>query len=728
MNRGASEPAAIFERWGRFAFRHKWSVALVWLVGFAAVVTASIAFSGEYEAHFALPGAESQRAADLLEERFPAQSGDSARLVFFAEDGIDDPAVRPRVEAILDEASRLPGVEEVSSPFEQPGAISGDGRTAFATVQYPLADGSDAKELVALVERSGSPGLIVEAGGMPVEMTEQGSLGESEIIGLAAAAFILVIAFGSVVAMGVPIITALFSLGATLALLGILARVLGMTEFTPSFAAMIGLGVGIDYALLVITRFRENLHSGRNVEDSVAVAVDTAGRSVLFAGLVVIIAMMGLVVIGVPFVAALGVAAALVVATSVLAALTLLPAVLSILGRRVDSLAIPFLRQQEADYERSTWYRLSRAIQRRPWLFLSAGAGVLLLLTVPLLSIETNFTDASNASPETHSRRAYDLLSDGFGPGFNGPLTVVVDLQGGEPEQLQRLVAAFEGTEGVAGVTQPRLNEAGDTAIITVLPASAPQDTATNRLVHTLRESVIPGALGEDGATAYITGPTAATIDVGDQIRSRMPWFFGIVIGLSFVVLMIVFRSILVPLKAALMNLLSIGAALGIVVTVFQWGWFAGPLGVDQTGPIETFLPMMLFAILFGLSMDYEVFLVSRIHEEYMNGKSNSEAVAMGLSTTARVITSAALIMIAVFGSFLLSGERVLQEFGLGLAVAIFLDATVVRLLIVPAIMELAGDANWWLPKSLDRVLPRIDVEGRTRARRVSAAGIAAGE
>lgn len=705
-----------FERWGRFASRHKWFVVGGWFIGLALLIASTSAFGGTFATEFELPGSESQQARDLLRDRFPERGGDSATIVFFAEHGVADEAVRGRIESILDEASRFDGVVMISSPFEDADSVSGDGRTAFAAVRYAeeAPDGA-AKALTQLVDRSGGDGLTVEVGGNVIEQTEQEGPGASEIVGITAAAVILLVAFGSLVAMGVPIIAALFSLGAAIALLGIMARFLSLTDFTPQFAAMIGLGVGIDYCLLVLTRYREGLHAGEDVEDAVAVAMNTAGRSVLFAGTVVVIAMLGLTLMGIPFVAGLGIAGATVVVTSVVSALTLLPAILAIAGRKVDALSIPFLQSQETGHMESIWFRLSLAIQRRPWLFIAGATGILLTFAIPVLSIETNFTDAGNNSRETHSRRAYDLLKDGFGPGFNGPLVIAVDLTGatdGDAASLVDLRSAIAATEGVASVAEPRLNPQGDTAVLVTYPATSPQDSETNALIHRLRAETIPDATSENGLRAYITGPTAASIDVSNQINGRLPLFFAMVIGLSFIVLMLVFRSLVVPLTAALMNLLSIGAAYGIVVAVFQWGWFASPLGIQQTGPIEAFLPMMMFAMLFGLSMDYEVFLVSRIHEEYVKGASNSHAVAMGLSTTARVITSAALIMIAVFGSFMLGDERVIKEFGLGLSVAILLDATVVRLMLLPAIMELLGDWNWWLPGPLDRILPRIDIEG----------------
>jgi putative drug exporter of the RND superfamily len=706
-----SSSRSIFTRWGLFVARWKWYVAGASAIVLASLVILSVVGGAGYADTFSLPGSDSQKASDLLTQHFPTQAGSSATVVFHSDAPLTDPATQQRITDIISRIKALPEVLDVSSPYAQAGSISADGHTAFATVQYPNGTIDSAQQLVTLIERSNGSGLTVEGGGRVIQQTESAGLGSTELLGVAAAAIILVIAFGSIVAMGVPIMTALFGLGASIATLGVATNFMDMSSFTPSFAAMIGLGVGIDYCLLVLTRFREQLHSGHDVEESVALAIDTAGRSVLFAGTVVVIALVGLTLMGIPFVAALGVAAAIVVVLSVVTALTLLPALLAMLGHRVNALGIPFMKTQEGRHDESIWFRLSSAIQRRPWWFVIGSSALLLTLAIPLLRMKTGFTDAGNNATSTHSRRAYDLLTAGFGPGFNGPLSVVVETSGGQSTGGLASLAHTIGTApGVASVSAPRTNPAGDTAVIKVYPSTSPQDSKTNDLIQRLRSDVIPGATQGTGLKAYVGGQTASTIDVSDKINSRLPIFFTMVIGLSFVVLVVVFRSLVVPLKAAVMNLLSIGAAYGALVAVFQWGWLAGPLGVHTTGPIEVFLPMMMFAILFGLSMDYEVFLVSRIREEHVNGVDNSRAVALGLSSTARVITSAALIMIAVFGSFALGDQRVIKEFGLGLAVAIFLDATVVRLLLVPAVMELLGEANWWLPNFLERLLPNAGV------------------
>jgi RND superfamily putative drug exporter len=509
--------------------------------------------------------------------------------------------------------------------------------------------------------------------------------------------------------------TAIFGLVASFAVIGLGAHVLDFPIFITSFAGMIGIGVGIDYALFIVTRYREGLHHGHSVEDSVAEAIGTAGRSVLFAGTVVVIAMLGLLANGIPFVSALGLAGATVVALAVVVALTLLPAMLGFAGHAIDRWSIPFFHATDTGDTSSVWYRFSEMIQRRPLPYALGALAVLLVLSAPVLDLRLGFSDAGNTSEQQHSRRAYDLLAEGFGPGFNGPLLLVFDLKdagANAQDGIKRVSDAVAGWPGIAVVTPPIPSPSGDAAIVTAIPTAAPQDEATQTLIHDLRDTVLPPAVQGTGMNVYVAGGTAAFIDIGDRITERLPLFFGAVIGLSFILLMAVFRSLVVALKAAVMNILSIGASFGVIVAVFQWGWGDAVLGV-KSGPIETFLPMMLFAILFGLSMDYEVFLISRIREEYTRTGDNASSVAHGLAVTARVITAAAAIMICVFASFVLGPDRIIKEFGLGLATAIFVDATVVRLVLVPATMELLGKANWWLPRWLDRTLPNLDVEGR---------------
>ncbi|MCH8950327.1 MAG: MMPL family transporter [Chloroflexi bacterium] len=660
-----------------------------------------------------MPGTESQRLIDLLDERFPATAGDTATIVVRAPAGADDPEVRMEIESLVVAVNALPDVLGAMSPYERPGAISADGTIARITVQYEKRtedmEESSMKALLDLRSERSTATLQVEAGGSVARAGERGmGPGRTELIGIAAAVVILMIAFGSVVAMGLPILVALLALVAGFFLVGVGASYFNIPSMTPQFAAMIGIGVGIDYALLIITRFREGLARGLSVEDSIVQAEATAGRSVVFAGFTVVIALLGLWAAGIPFMAFVGSAGAVVVALAVIVAVLVLPAVLGLVGTHIDKWGIPFLSASAHESETGIGYRLSRAIQRTPLTFFVLSLGILLLLAAPVLAMRLGSSDAGSRPASRTTRRAYDLLSEGFGPGFNGP--VLIGFGFDEPAAAVAVIElrpVIGSEDGVAAVSGPSFNETLSAATIMVVPETAPQAEETTDLVHRLRE-IVPAAVEGTETETFIGGTTAVFIDVGDKIRTRMPVFFAAVIGFSFILLMVVFRSLLIPLKAAIMNLLSVGAAYGVLVAVFQWGWFGGILGVDGTGPIESFLPMMMFAVLFGLSMDYEVFLVSRIQEEYLKTGDNAESVARGLSATMRVISAAAAIMIAVFLSFAFSDQRVIKEFGIGLATAIFLDATLVRLILVPSIMQLQGDANWWLPGWLDRLLPRI--------------------
>jgi RND superfamily putative drug exporter len=688
-----------------------------WLLIVVAVIALSGVAGGKFADTFTIPGAESQKAVDLLQEKFPSQAGDSATAVFYADAGVNDPAIKARIDKFVADAAQLPEVVGVVSPYDNPSAISADGKYAYATVQYDKQASEvkldNAKKFVKLVDDSGGDGLTVEAGGPIVGNTEFSFGGTAELIGVAAAMIILLIAFGSVVAMGVPIITALIGLA-----IGIMGTVLAanfwdMSTFTVSFISMIGLGVGIDYSLFIVTRFRQALASGASVEDAAARATDTSGRAVAFAGTIVAIALLGLLAMGIPFVGALGIAAAIVVITAVLIAIGMVPAVLGALGHKIDRLKVPGLSHGHDSDTNGIWFRWSRHVQKRPWIFGGAALIVLVALAIPFFSIELGASDEGNNPKELHTRRSYDLLSAGFGPGFNGQFIIALEQDGGiNQETVNKLTTALESTEGVVAVSPPVINEAGDTAVITLIPSTSPQDSATTKLAKHLRNDVIAPTLDGTGLNAYVGGITAANIDISDKIGSRMPLFFLIVIGLSFLVLMVVFRSVVIPVKAGILNLLSIGGAYGVVVAVFQKGWGAGIIGVEKQGPIESFLPMMLFAILFGLAMDYEVFLLSRIHEEYLHTKKASHSIELGLGLTARVIIAAATIMMAVFFSFALEDMRVIKEFGLGLGVAILIEATLIRMFLFPAVMEILGDKAWYMPRWLDRILPRLSIEG----------------
>ena len=704
----------LFERWPRFASRHPWYVlagALVTVVGIVALYAVA---GGRYTENFNLPGTESQRLIDLLEERFPQTAGDPAFVVVRAPAGMDDPQVYSRMESLQADLGELPDVVGVASPYEQPGRISPDGFIALVAVQYSKQShelGASLDALLDLRKDYSEPQFQVELGGPVGGEADDDPFGSSELFGLAAAVVILLIAFGSVVAMGLPIFTALLALTSGLLLVGVGASFVDMPEFTPQLGAMIGLGAGIDYALLIVTRYREGLARDLSVEDAIAKASATAGRSVLLAGTTVVIALLGLWVVGIPLLSYVATAAALVVALSVVVAIIVLPAILRLAGTRIDRWRIPLLAASPHESETGIGYRLSRLIQRAPLAGLAASLGILLVLAVPVLRLDLGLDDDGNRPESRTSRRAYDLLSQGFGPGFNGP--ILVGVRTDDPsaaEAVERLPSSLEQVEGVASVLPVEFNEPGTAATFTVIPTTGPRSQETEELVHRLRR-VVHEQAKVAGTEAFAGGETAVFIDLGDKIGASMPLFLAAVIGLSFLLLMALFRSVLVPLKAAIMNLLSIGAAYGVLVAIFQWGWLGSVFGVEGKAPIESFLPIMLFALLFGLSMDYEVFLISRIREEYLRTGNNTEAVARGLSVTTRVISAAAAIMVAVFLSFALMPGREIKEFGIGAATAVFVDATLVRLILVPSLMQLLGDANWWFPRWLDRLVPKIGVD-----------------
>ncbi len=726
-------PTGFFEKWARLIVRRPLVVIGICVLAVAATVFAAVTFGAPLDPDFSTPGTETQRAYDLLQERFPQQAGDSAVLAFRAQSGVSSGSARQRIEDVVGRAKRLPGVTGVSSPFagDGRGAISADGRIAYATVRYEkrawAVPGSQVDALLSLAHGASGADLAVEAGGRVIEQSEHKPPGATESIGLLVAVIILLVVFGSLVAAGIPIATALAGVGMSVAASSVAARVFGISDAARTIGIMVGVGVGIDYALFILTRFRESLRAGYSVEESVVVSVSTAGRTVAFAGLIVVVALLGTVSSGIPLVTAIGVSGAIFVAAAMFMALTLLPALLALFGKRVNRLRVPFVRDRGGSVAASAWYRLSVRIQRRPLLWFVGSLVPLLLLAAPVLDIRLGFADAGNGPTSLDSRRAYDLLTEGFGPGFNGPLMVVLDLRGSDATGVVDGVrAAVSARPDVASVSPPALNEAGDAATLLVTPRGAPQDESTKRLVDSLRQEALPSALSGTRARAYVGGPVAAFVDIGDRLTSRLPFALAAVLGVSFLLLMSQFRSVLVALKAVVMNLLSMGAAYGVLVAIFQWGWLSGLTGVKE-GPIETFVPVLLFSILFGLSMDYEVFLISRIREEYGRSHDNARSVAYGLATTARVITAAAAIMVAVFLSFALGPQRVIKEFSIGLAVAILVDATVVRLVLVPATMELLGDANWWLPKWLDRLLPHIGAEAAGE-RPIAKAGVAAPE
>ena len=719
---GDGPPGRGLDRVGRACARHPYRTLLGWLLLAIAVLGLQATIGGDTSDDWRVPGIESQTAYDLLDARFPSHAGWSGRLVFHVDEGrLDEPARRAAIDAALEAERAGADVAQVTDPFDPVApTVSADGRTAYATVNFAS---SAPKEVYA--DEALAAAQVARDAGVPTEVSGELLAGRpvegQEGIGLGIAMLVLLIAFGSVVAMGVPIATAVIGLVIGFGGIGILAGATDVSTTAPMLASMIGLGVGIDYALFIVTRYRDELRAGRSVIDAVGVAIGTAGQSVVFAGLTVVVAICGLVAVGIPSVTTMGLASAIVVLVSVLAAVTLLPGVLGLIGVRIDRWAIrlPGSRRRRAggDVRETFAARWAHHIGRRPVRYAIVSFVALVAIAAPVTQLRLGIADDSNTPDDATQHRAHELLSEAFGPGFNGPLVVVVDLAGVDGAAARDLAVAevaggLQAADGVAAVLPPMRNEAGDTAVVTVLPTSGPQDAATSDLVAELRDGVLDGA----AAPAYVTGHTAAMDDLSARIADRLPWFVGAVVLLSFVLLLVVFRSVLVPLKAAIMNLLSIGAAYGVLVAVFQWGWAAELFGIHGQVPINPFVPMLMFAILFGLSMDYEVFLLSRVREEYLRSRDSHDAVVVGLSSTARVITSAALIMISVFLAFVATPDVTVKMFGIGLATAVLIDATLVRMVLVPSTMALLGRANWWLPAWMDRVLPHLDLEGHHEA------------
>jgi RND superfamily putative drug exporter len=714
----------------RWSSDHRRLVVALWIVVLVGALAVSRAVGSHYANNFSLPGTDAQRAADLLSSRFPAQSGDSDQIVLATPNGtLAMPAVRRQVEQMLARVARLPHVTSVTSPYAAGSrAISRDGTIGFATVAFDqranVLPAAAAKMVIAVATAARSPDLQVELGGQAIEQAQQASIGYTFLIGIGAAIVVLLISFGSLLAMGLPIATALFGLGTGIGLIGLGSRVLSMPDFSSELALMIGLGVGVDYALFIVTRYREVYRTnGGDVRASVSLAMNTAGRAVIFAGATVVIALMGMCTLGINFLYGLAVASSVAVLCVLAASLTLLPALLTFFGRRIGNLG--FLGRQPPstrDAESGFWARWIAIIQHRPWVAFIASAVFMLVLASPVLGLRLGNTDAGNDPTTQTTRRAYDLMAQGFGKGFSGPLLVAIELPGtGRAAALGKIAASLQGTPGVAAVSRPRVSPTGDAATISAYPTSSPQSRQTESLVRQLRRDVLPPVERATGATAYIGGVTAAQIDFSHVLSSKLWLFIGVVVLLSALLLMVVFRSLWIPVQAASMNLLSIGASMGIVVAVFQWGWFGSVLGISG-GPIAAFLPVMVFAIVFGLSMDYEVFLISRIHEEWVHGSDSSAAVRDGVSHTGRVITAAAAVMVAVFASFILGGERVIELFGVGLASAVFLDAVVIRCILLPATLELLGERTWRFPGWLDRRLPRLAIEPPTEAETAAAA------
>lgn len=704
----------------RWCFTHRRFVLALWVVAVAGLTLIQSSVGSGYTNSFDLKGTESTDAVHLLQANAPKSSGSSAQIVFAARTGkVTDAPSRAAVEALLARVARARHVGTVESPFERAGAqqISPDQRIAFATVTFdqeadklPLGD---IERVVALAKSAGGRELQVELGGDAISRTSEPGTGGLPI-GLGAAALVLFVAFGSLLATAIPLITAGFALMTGVAVMGLLSKLISMPDFSSELALLIGLGVGVDYALFVVTRYRQGLKRGLASQDAAVHALDTSGRAVLFAGMTVCIALLGMLALGVGLLSGMGIAASVVVAFTVLAALTLLPALLGIFGPRTltrrDRRALNAGQLTTGD-ESPAWARWANVLRARPAVLSGVAAVVMLLVAVPFLSLRQGSTDAGSDPTGSTTRKAYDLLATGFGPGSNGPLQLVAKTTDPSQHQLfERVVTAAGHTEGVRSTT-PAVAVGGGVLTAQVVPVGSPQDESTSDLLRTLRHDVIPEA-SQGGVRVLVSGQTAIFADFSDVLASKLPLFIGIVVLLSFVLLVVVFRSLAIPLMAAVMNLLSVAAAFGVVTAVFQWGWLAELIGVTRTGPIDAFLPVLVFAILFGLSMDYEVFLVSRIYEEWHRRKNNTAAVVHGLAATGRTITAAAAVMVLVFGAFILGGDHVIKLFGVGLSSAVLLDALVVRSVLIPGLMLLLGDRNWKIPRGLDRVLPRVNVEG----------------
>ncbi len=712
--------SGILYRLAHWSVHRRRVVLAAWLVALVGTVVLATAADGQSSDSFEMPGTESQQAADLLDERFPTESGSTARLVFATDDGsaLDDPAHAAAITAMLDDVAREPEVAAVADPFDE-GTISSDGTIGFADVTYEMPADEVPASAIAAMERAApqtdGDGLAVELGGEVWSDQATASEPPVELIGLAIAVVVLLVSFGSVVAMGLPLVTALIGAAIGVFGIGVASAFTDLSETVAVLATMLGLAVGIDYALFIVTRHRQNLAEGHDVAEAAARANATAGGAVVFAGMTVVIALAGLTAVGIPLLTQLGLGSAAAVLVAVMIAVTLMPALLGFAGHKIDRLTIGRARTgAHAESHQTLSARWARRVTRRPALSLAAGLGVMALLAVPMFSMRLGAPDDGTRAASTTQRQAYDLLAEGFGPGFNGPLTAVVDLTetADRDVALAATVDAVEQAPGVADVGEPSVNEAGDTAVVPVIPETGPAAEETNDLVDNLRGIIVPEAEATTGAKVAIAGPTAANIDLSDKIGDALPRFMIIVISLTMLLLLVVFRSILVTIKAAVGILLSIGASLGVSVAIFQWGWLSDVVGLDGTIPIVSFMPVVMFAVLFGLSMDYEVFILSRVREDYVRTGDPRASVVSGLTSSARVITAAALIMIGVFASFALVDDPTEKLLAIGFSSAIFLDATVVRMVVVPATMALFDRKAWWLPGWLDRLLPNVDVEG----------------
>ncbi|MFE6748050.1 MMPL family transporter [Kitasatospora purpeofusca] len=703
-----------------WSFRNRGRTVLLWLLAAGAAFGLSAGLGAKYSADYTAPGSDSKQAQQLLARDYPGLGGESISLVLTADGSVTDTATRDRVADLLARMAEVPHVSSIDDPYGPRGRVSADGRTALGQIHLdvdvaPDMPKADTRRLLDLA-RPVDGGLRVHLGGMTVQQAEQGAIG-SEAIGIAAAAVILVITFGSVVAAGLPMLTALGGLAVSSTLLPVLAALMPVPDWSTSLAAMLGIGVGIDYALLLVTRFREWRAEGLEPEAATVAALDTAGRAVVVAGLTVVVSMLGLFAMGLSFMRGAAVSAILSVLVVIAASATLFPALLGYLGRHIERLRLPLPKRpaaQDGNPVGAGWLRWSRLVERHRVLGAVTGVVVLLALAAPFLGVRFGFPDAGNDPAGRSNRLAYDTVAAAFGPGSNGPLVLVAELAPGTPaDATAALPAALRAVPGVTAVTPPVPGADGRSLLLTVVPDSGPQSGATRTLVRDLRDHVVPAAVGP-GVRVHVGGTTATAIDSTDNISRRIPLLVGGVVTVSMLLLLVAFRSLAVALKAAVMNLLSVGAAYGVVALVLEGGTAGRLIGIDSPTPLPAFVPVLTFAVLFGLSMDYEVFLVSRMREAWLRSNDNAESIVSGLAGTARVITAAAAIMVAVFAAFVPSPDLPIKVIGVGMGSAILIDATLVRLLLVPAVMHLLGRGNWWLPGWLDRRLPHLHVEGHT--------------
>ena len=702
--------------WSTLMHRRKWTIVLLWLIALLSAVSVSKSTGSNFVSSFELPNTESAQVREVLAQAFPSQRGDTSQIVFESKQKLTNSEIRVEIENLIDEVSTNPIVESIESPYDlRTKSLNSDLTIGFATIHFrDIArelPREEIKKVIEVSESYESDRLTINLAGAAIKLAETKESSLSEILAVIAAFFVLLYTFGSLVATLVPILVAIFALFLGDALVEMSSNWIEMADFSPTLASLVGLGVGIDYALFIVSRYRRAIFEGKSVEEAIRIAMLSAGRSVLFAGIIVCISMLGLITVGFTFLNGVGIAAAISVVTSMIAALTLLPALLMIIGKNIDRGRIPFKKLYSEEEGGKKWREWADKIQAHPIRWAVSSTLILLLLCLPVTQIRLGASDSGNDPVGSTTREAYDTLAKAFGPGFNGPITLVADTsQANSQNAMAEVVRTVQSQSEVAAVLPPITSVDGKYQLVTVYPKSSPQSEETSLFISELREEILPKLRSNTGITIQVGGIVAIYKDFGDVLTSKLPQFILAVVLLSMLLLMVLFRSILIPIKAAAMNLLSICAAFGVVVAGFQWGWFE-PIFGTSPGPVESFLPIMLFAILFGLSMDYEVFLVSRIHEEWLKSGDSKASVSKGLSATGSIITAAASIMIVVFFAFVFLGERTIQLFGVGLAVAVLIDATIVRATLVPSLMQLAGKYNWFLPHFIEKRLPRIRLE-----------------